>query len=751
MKKWMVPVLSFTIALSLWQTSGAASFGDESAGGILPAVAGEGTTYVNLFDVILDEAYYPLWYDCCAAVVGEENAEATVSGLQGSISSPLYGEGAIEAFAEGGMAFDCFYINDAASFTFEEDTVTIEKTDGTSETHTYEYLGQYEIGAGETMEYMGEEMSLAFPCDVYQSTEEAGEFNYIFLREDTMDETYHIEFRYGKDLEELQGYRVGPYAYWLAAGIDAEADEETIKDVIELFCLENMDYSAHTPEALSQLENLGFIGKWTADFSEFGEEYADTELYFTLDEAGHGITMMDGAPTADFEAYAYDNGEKEDGEGLYVAFSNLEGEAEAAKYTLETNDAGESVLTFYADDGVISYIKDKDAEEVDDDSAEEAEADDDADDKAVEEAADQAGDKAVEEAADQADDMAGEEAADQADDMAGEEAVDEAAADEAVPAADVAAEEKIEISSVEDLMAVNENLSADYVLTADLDLQGAEWTPLGSFVPQGEEGEEQELPSLEYAFTGTFDGAEHTISNLKINQPENYVIGLFGCIANAQVGNFTLENADIAGMTMAGDAVGYAYCSTVHDITLLNGKVTACESDEEIAQEGMFGGIVAAGMGSRIEGCTAQADIVIPDNSANAGIVGGGLEGTSLADCSASGTVTAGAACYGLGGVSGCGFGAEEFTNCSAKDVTITAGEGSFWIGGITGYAGGYEDESFGVPVTVFSGCAADNVDIQAPEEAEGVGEIVGSGFFFEEMAAYGAPYDAPTVYVIEE
>ena len=75
-----------------------------------------------------------------------------------------------------------------------------------------------------------------------------------------MAETYHIEFRYGRDLEELQGYLVGPYDYWLAAGIDESADEETIQKVIALFCLENMDYSAHAASPLAQLADLGFIG-----------------------------------------------------------------------------------------------------------------------------------------------------------------------------------------------------------------------------------------------------------------------------------------------------------------------------------------------------------------------------------------------------------------------------------------------------------------------------------------------------------
>ena len=305
--------------------------------------------------------------------------------------------------------------------------------------------------------------------------------------------------------------------------------------------------------------------------------------------------------------------------------------------------------------------------------------------------------------------------------------------------------EVIEISTAEELAAVNKNLAGSYVLTADIDLAGAEWTPLGTFVPSGESEEEQEMPSLDYAFIGTFNGNGHTISNLKIDQPEGWALGLFGCIAGAEISNFTLENAEVDGSVMAGDVIGYAFMSTIDNVILKNGKVTAHFG--EMSDEGMYGGIVAAGLGSVISNCHAEADIVIPDNTANAGIIGGGLEMTSVSGCYATGTITAGDNCYGLGGISGCGFAAEYFKDNTAENVLINSGKDNFWIGGITGYAGGYENEVFGMPVTVFENCTVKNVIIAA-EGAEGVGEIVGAGFFNEEVAeAMGEPFDAPTVY----
>lgn len=305
--------------------------------------------------------------------------------------------------------------------------------------------------------------------------------------------------------------------------------------------------------------------------------------------------------------------------------------------------------------------------------------------------------------------------------------------------------EVIRITTAEELAAVANDLAGDYILDADIDLQGLAWTPIGAYAPSGESAEEQEIPAKETAFTGTFDGNGHTIRNLSVQGKDGIAVGLFSCIAETKIGNFTLENASVEGTVMVADVVGYSYCSTVYDVNLINGSVTAYAG--ELSAEGMYGGIVGAGMESRIVGCNAEADVLIPNGTANAGIVGGGLEKTSLADCTATGSVTAGNSCYGIGGISGCGFGAEEFTNCKAANITLTVGSDCFWIGSITGYAGGYEIPEFDTPVTVFTDCTAENVTIVT---AAGDDDLVGGGFYNEDVAAaYGAPFDQPTVYVI--
>ena len=51
------------------------------------------------------------------------------------------------------------------------------------------------------------------------------------------------------------------------------------------------------------------------------------------------------------------SGEQGDGIGIYVAFSNLEQEAESAPYSITVNEQGQAVLTLTADDGTISWVK----------------------------------------------------------------------------------------------------------------------------------------------------------------------------------------------------------------------------------------------------------------------------------------------------------------------------------------------------------------------------------------------------------
>ena len=89
------------------------------------------------------------------------------------------------------------------------------------------------------------------------------------------------------------------------------------------------------------------------------------------------------------------------------------------------------------------------------------------------------------------------------------------------------AEDPWQINTAEQLDLIHNDLTAHYVLTEDIDLSDYEnWDPIGAFQPLSDKPEEAEIPHPDFAFTGTFDGNGHTISNLTIDAPVSMGVGL---------------------------------------------------------------------------------------------------------------------------------------------------------------------------------------------------------------------------------
>lgn len=293
------------------------------------------------------------------------------------------------------------------------------------------------------------------------------------------------------------------------------------------------------------------------------------------------------------------------------------------------------------------------------------------------------------------------------------------------------AEDPWQIATVEQLQAVREDLGACYLLTEDIDLSGVEFEPIGSFEAVSEE--EPETPKTELAFTGSFDGNGHTISNLVMEDETAAAYGLFGCVygENASVTNLKVKDISLTGSMMVG-VIGYAATEKpVEGITL--------EGENQITGFSMVGGIVGGGFSDLMD-CASQADITLLDGGSYAGILVGGLEEGNVENCSASGSVTAEGAGSSVGGLSGCFEGSAYAKNCRAENVTITLGEGSFLIGGLVGHAGAVEEP------TRIENCAAENYTITVGEDSQRIGGIVGGGFY---ISAYAEYYPEPEAFSV--
>lgn len=183
-------------------------------------------TYQELWPVILADEYDQLWLDDSAELVGEENAEGAVEKMASMVTGTVTGEEAVEAYKDGNSAYCCDFLQGVDQFTFDGTTISgVDENGNELFSHSYHYVGMEEIRG----------------LYIYESDDaDSGEFTYFCMAPDTMKTTWHIEFRYGSNLDALGQYDAGDYAYWLASGISADCTQEDIENCIQLFCTENL-------------------------------------------------------------------------------------------------------------------------------------------------------------------------------------------------------------------------------------------------------------------------------------------------------------------------------------------------------------------------------------------------------------------------------------------------------------------------------------------------------------------------------
>ncbi|WP_255191395.1 GLUG motif-containing protein [Natronobeatus ordinarius] len=172
-----------------------------------------------------------------------------------------------------------------------------------------------------------------------------------------------------------------------------------------------------------------------------------------------------------------------------------------------------------------------------------------------------------------------------------------------------------EVGTLEQLQCVGDDeegpgLDANYVLIDDIDASDATaWHDAKGFDPIGDEDEG-------VAFTGTFDGDGHVISNIVMNRPEhgygNYLGGLFEYTGNdGTITGVGLEDVDITADTNVGGFVGR------HEGTITDSYVTGT-----ITAQGSMGGFAMQTMGDgTIERSAAVVDLT-GDQWAIGGFIG---------------------------------------------------------------------------------------------------------------------------------
>jgi hypothetical protein len=249
-------------------------------------------------------------------------------------------------------------------------------------------------------------------------------------------------------------------------------------------------------------------------------------------------------------------------------------------------------------------------------------------------------------------------------------------------------EDPYQIATTDQLRNVQSFPNSYFIQTQNIDLNtypyntGLGWTPLGIILS---------------SFSGSYDGNEHTISNLFIDRCGDQYIGLFGRIDSGTIRNVILQNVNITGYLESGSLVGYSTKSTIDYCSVsgtLNGysdvggvigycdstNVTHCHSTVEVIGSERVGGLIGNNENSSIADSYEEGNVV-------GSIEYGGLVGknynSSITRSYATGNLTEDISGLAVvaGGLIGSNSGMNQINDCYASGNI----EGEETLGGLIG------------------------------------------------------------------
>lgn len=157
-----------------------------------------------------------------------------------------------------------------------------------------------------------------------------------------------------------------------------------------------------------------------------------------------------------------------------------------------------------------------------------------------------------------------------------------------------------EVQNVDDLDRIRENLVGCHIQTANIDLSGINWEPIGRNLDE---------------FKGIYDGNGFTIYNLKSVSDRKGTRGLFG-VNMGTIRNVKLENVEIRG-TQQNGAIAGSNKGLIETSGVISGRIES--------RLGYAGGITGNNDGGTIRNSFSQAEIAGDNNV-------GGLAGRSYGE-----------------------------------------------------------------------------------------------------------------------
>ncbi|MDR3355281.1 MAG: InlB B-repeat-containing protein [Synergistaceae bacterium] len=204
---------------------------------------------------------------------------------------------------------------------------------------------------------------------------------------------------------------------------------------------------------------------------------------------------------------------------------------------------------------------------------------------------------------------------------------------------------------------VNEGKGSEkyYKVISSIDLDGNEWTPIGSSEP----------------FKGGFDGGRFPIYNMRISNPENKnAAGLFGYLDGGSISNVRLLSVNVMGGTNVGGLVGR--------VANTDSNVSNCEVRGRVSGNSSVGGLAGYNMGT-IENSLAVVEVKVNSSGSAGGFVGN--NSGSILNCVSAGDVEGETPVGGLVGQNSSGADSLKIENC-ASFGRVT---GVKYVGGLVG------------------------------------------------------------------
>jgi hypothetical protein len=242
----------------------------------------------------------------------------------------------------------------------------------------------------------------------------------------------------------------------------------------------------------------------------------------------------------------------------------------------------------------------------------------------------------------------------------------------------------IDITNCTDLQAMENDLSADYVLTNNIDCSDTiNWNAGAGFLP---------ISYADSGYTGTFDGQGFNVSNLYINASTGiYGVGLFANTAGATIKNVGILNgtaiSNVGGEAglLAGynDESNFSNCFSTGNVQTYNEGISGTGG-----LLGYFNGVTDDGKG--IFNCYSTATVYALGDYA--GGLGGTIEKTTIQNCYATGNVRGKDWSGGLAGF----YSGNAFNSYATGDV-----QGNQYVGGFIG--DNYYDEFTPITINCYS------------------------------------------------